>query len=559
MRYILGFALCAVTLLVYGSLLQHDFVNFDDPLYVTENPRILDGLNGDNVFWAFRPGTLVAGNWHPVTLLSHMLDCELFGARPAGHHLSSLVIHLLNVLLLYWLLLKMTGSLACSGLVAAFFAVHPLNVESVAWVAERKNVLSTFFWLATMLAWVRYARRPAARTYAAVMFLLVLGLMSKPMLVTLPFVLLLIDVWPLRRLPRAPAIARPSPPKAKSSRPASSLPAKPGTKTAIQLWLEKLPLFAIVIAFIAITLLVQGHEHAVRSFEDLPLGLRLKNAVWSYAAYIQKMFWPHGLAAYYPLYGNEIPIWRTLAAGLGIALASTIFVARRRKSPHLAVGWFWYLGTLVPVIGIVQVGGQAMADRYAYIPLIGLFVSVTWTIHALFSRSRWPTAGMALVATMTLAPLTVAARAQVRYWQNTETLFRHALRVADRNYFAHNNLGTDYYHRGMLAKAREQFAQAVACEPRFSLAQMNLGTVLLHQGDLEGAVQHLSAALDVDLEMADAHSNLGTALLRMGDFDGGILHLRKALDIDPDLQEARNNLESALEIMSKKSGANSDD
>jgi hypothetical protein len=441
-----GAALALLTLLAYLPTLHNGFVNLDDGFYVTGNPWVLKGLTREGLAWALTAN--VANNWHPLTLVSHMLDVQLFGLHAAGHHGTSLALHIANVLLLFGVLRGMTGAAGRSALVAALFAVHPTHVESVAWVAERKDVLSALFWILAMGAWTAWTRRPSTGRYLLVMTLMSLGLASKPMVVTLPFALLLLDLWPLGRL-------------------------RLGGKRLI---LEKLPLLALSAASSLVTLRYQ--TTSMVSLDLLPWTFRLSNAAVSYAAYLGKTLFPWHLAVFYPILA--IPAWK-VAGSLALLLAITAFTLwRARRSPWLLTGWLWFLGTLVPVIGLVQVGRQAMADRYLYLPSIGLFLAIVWGIAELVKRRAALAAGVVVLA------LAAGTWAQAGTWRDSVTLYRHALAVTRHNYVAHVGLAKAYVAQRNWNGAAEQYRAALALRPEFREARLGLDAVLRQAGREEG-------------------------------------------------------------------------
>src|SRR5215210_126756 len=447
---LLAAALALLTLAAFWPTLGNGFVNLDDTLYVTANPMVRNGFSREGLAWVWTAN--VANNWHPLTVLSQMLDCQLFGVNPAGHHFTSLLFHLADVLLLFEVLRRMTGAAGRSTAVAGLFAVHPLHVESVAWVAERKDVLSALFWILAMGAYGRYARRPSAGRYLLVALAMALGLMAKPMVVTLPFVLLLLDVWPLERL-------RPG----------------PGWRRRLA-WLtaEKLPLLGLSAAASLVTLRYQ--TTSLVSLEALPWRLRVANAAVSYAAYLGKTLLPRNLSVFYPI-PVEIPFWKAAGAALLIAGLTALVVWKWRKEPWLTVGWLWFLGTLVPVIGLVQVGRQAMADRYTYIPSIGLFLAICWGLPALAASRRWR-AALAVSAVLALMTLTAATRAQVRHWADSVTLYRHALAVTRGNYVANIGLARALASRRDWSGAAEQYRAALALRPHLRDARRGLDQAL---------------------------------------------------------------------------------
>jgi protein O-mannosyl-transferase len=512
-------ALIAANLIVYASVWHHGFVNYDDDDYVTANPVVLRGLTWDGVAWAFT--TEHAVNWHPLTWLSHMLDVQLYGADAGAHHLTNLLFHIANTLLLFGLLHRMTGAVGRSAFVAGLFAVHPLHVESVAWVAERKDVLSTLFWMLTLWAYVGYTRRSGVRRYCAVLLLFALGLMAKQMLVTLPFVLLLLDFWPLRRL---------------------------RFDSAVRLVWEKLPLLALGIISSVVTFVVHRRGGAVIILSTIPLKLRIENALVSYVAYIGKMLWPARLAVLYP-YAASLPGWWVAAAFVFLTSVSVAVIWARSRHPYLAVGWFWYLGTLVPVIGLIQVGNQAMADRYTYIPLIGLFIMVAWGVPDLLALRPFPQLqgiGLSAAAGLVILAYAIAARGQLEYWEDSTTLWTRALEVTSENNIAHNNLGAALADQGKSDEAIVQYSEALRIKPDYADAHNNLGVALDDQGKHDEAIAHYSEALHIRPYYADAHINLGVSLGEQGKIDEAIAQFNEALQIKPDSAKAHNNLGVAL-------------
>jgi protein O-mannosyl-transferase len=530
-RWLIGAGLIAVTLVVFSRLAKHDFVNYDDPGYVTENRNVRSGLTRDGLAWAFR--TTAEANWHPLTWLSHMLDCQLYGLNAGAHHLTSLLFHAANTLLLFVVLSRMTGTVWRSALVAALFALHPLHVESVAWVAERKDVLSAFFWMMTLGAYARYVERPRLASYVPVLVFLALGLMAKPMLVTLPFVLLLLDFWPLRRLPMQGREGM----------------ADLNRRDGFGVWdrgvlLEKIPLVLLAAASSLVTFSVQKSGGTVVSAEALPLTLRVSNAIISYGSYILKMFWPSGLAVFYPsraAIGWELPVSVMLIAGVSILVIRAL-----RRRPYLAVGWFWYLGTLVPVIGLVQVGEQAMADRYTYIPLIGLFIMIAWGVPELLHGTRYAKTALGFSGAIVLAALAVCTWFQLGYWKNSVTLFKHAIEVTDGNRLAELNLGAALVSQGRLQEAVAHYRDVLRRSPDLAEAHVNLGATMAAMGNLEQAIDHYQQALEIMPDAAEAHNNLGAALMTKGELDRAATHLAEALRIKPGYAEAQLNLGKVL-------------
>jgi len=516
-----------VSLIVYAPVWHHDFVNYDDYQYVSENADVSGGLTWHGVWWAFTTGA--AANWHPLTWLSHMLDVQLYGLSPGPHHLTNLLFHIANTLLLFGLLHRMTGALGRSAFVAGLFAVHPLHVESVAWVAERKDVLSTLFWMLTLSAYVAYVQRPRLRRYLVVLLFFALGLMAKPMLVTLPFVLLLLDFWPLGRMSQEPDPA------------GRWAPSRNWRATVVPLVWEKLPLLALAVASSIVTFVVQRRGGSVVSLDAIPLNLRLANALVSYVAYIGKMLWPARLAVLYP-YAQSLPRWEIAGAFLGLIIVSVAAIRGGLRHPYLPVGWFWYLGTLVPVIGLVQVGPQAMADRYTYVPLIGLFILVAWGVPDMFVH--WPLGSKALpvAAGLVISACAIAARGQVQYWESGTALWTHALEVTTGNYVAHTDLGVVLARQGRTDEAIREFREALRIKPGYAEGHNKLGRALAGQGKLDEAIAHYSEALRTDPAFAEARNNLGLALIGQGKPDEAIREFREALRIKPDSAEVHNNL-----------------
>ena len=513
-------ALAALVWLVFGQTLQHEFVNFDDDVYVYQNPMAKGGLTCAGITWAFAHPH--QANWHPLTTLSHMLDCQLYGLNPRGHHLTSVLLHGATAILLFLVLRQMTGSLWPSALVAALFAIHPLRAESVAWVAERKDVLSGFFFVLTLGAYARYVRQPkSALRYSLVLVLFALGLMSKPMLVTAPFVLLLLDYWPLRRIPE-PRIG--------------SIPRG--------VLLEKIPLLALAGASCVVTIFAQ-HE-AIRQAQAVPMTLRIENALVSYAAYLAQMVYPAGLAAAYPYpLGGLPPLKIVLAILLLVAVSAAAFYWRRPR-PWLMTGWLWYLGMLVPVIGLIQVGQQAHADRYTYLPQIGLCLLVTWTLVEWSARQPNRRALFAAGAAASLALLAACARVQAAYWRDSESLWTHTLACTSDNALAESNLGNFLYQKNRLDEALVHCQKTLELQPDDVGANNCLGFILLQKGRVNEAISHFQTALRAQATYSPAHNNLGMALLQLGRVDEAIAHFRSALEHDSSIADFHNNLGAAL-------------
>ncbi len=503
----LALALIAATAIVFAPVARHGFVNFDDPQYITENPFVTGGVTVQGIRWAFTSG--YAGNWHPLTWISHMLDVQVFGLDAGAHHVTNVVLHAASALLLFVLLHRMTDAPGRSWFVAALFAVHPLHVESVAWIAERKDVLSTLFWMLTIWAYLRYVSQPRAGRYLTVVLLFALGLMAKPMLVTLPFTLLLLDVWPLGRLPLRVR--------------------------------EKLPLFALAIASSVITFVVQQQAGAVKQLVALPIGRRIANALVAYVTDIGKALWPGGLAAIYP-YPESIAGWQVAVALVLLAAITALAIRARQRYPYVFVGWLWYLVTLVPVIGLIQVGSQPIADRYTYVPLIGLFIIVAWGVPDLLARWPWRINVLRAAAVLAIVACAVTARAQVRHWRNSVALWEHALAVTTANYRAQGNLGHALAAEGRLDEAVRHYSEAVRIHPGYAEAHNNLGLALATQGKIDDAIPHYAEAIRLLPDYFEAHSNLGAALAGRGRYADAINHFAIAVRLQPDRSQARENL-----------------
>jgi Flp pilus assembly protein TadD len=527
----LAATLALATLAVYAETGSFDFVVFDDPSYVLENVFIRRGLTRAGVVWAFTSEHV--GNWHPLTGLSHMLDCTLFGLDAGGHHLTSVLLHVANTLVLFFALSGATGAPWRSGLVAALFALHPLHVESVAWVSGRKDVLSTFFGFAALGAYGRYARRGGLGRYALTTLLVGLGLMAKPMLVTLPFLFLLWDYWPLGRL-RLRGM-----PDARSS----AIP-------LARLVGEKLPFFVLSAATSVVTVVAQRHGEAVASLGEVPIGLRVANAIVSYARYLEKTIWPRDLSPVYPHPGlpGGTPLEPWQVAGAAFVLAALTAAVWASRRPYARMGWLWYLGTLVPVIGLVQVGGQAMADRYTYIPLVGPFIVAAWGAGDVVAALATHRARQAAAAagTIVLTALALASRVQARHWRDSLALARLALRVAPRSPHMRMNLGIALQQAGKPERAIRQYRKAARIAPRSPKLHNNLGNALELQGRREQAIAHYRWALALDPSFARAHANLGSALLAAGETAPAIEHLETALRIEPSHHLAHERLGFAL-------------
>jgi len=530
--------LCLATVAVYWQTTGHDFILLDDPLYVTDNPQVRAGLTFDSICWAFTADNQT-GNWHPLTWLSHLVDYQLFGPRPGWHHLVNVLFHLANTILLFLLLREMTGARWCSAFTAALFALHPLHVESVAWISERKDVLYTLFWLLAMRAYTRYARQPRPESYLHLLILFAVGLMAKPMMVTLPCVLLLLDYWPLGRLEL---------PREKAGFTGWVRVVGPRAWRLIR---EKIPLFVLAAGSSLVTVIVQRQGGAAAPLDLIPMKLRLANALTAYVNYVGQMLWPRELTVFYPLVaGREAPftpqVW---IAGAVLLLLTALFLVRGRRSPHGLVGWLWFIGTLVPVIGLVHVGSQSMADRYTYVPLIGLFIGITWGASRLTAGLRHRRILLVAAAMIVLPVLTVCSWIQVGYWKDTISLFSRTLEVTERNSMAHLMLGVEHLNRGNLDEAELQFLELARLKPSLSLARHNLGAVYANRGDLDQAADCFRQALEMEPGSVDGHFELGTVLARQQKYAEAIDHFESALKIDHGHAGARDSLQRTRALL----------
>ncbi len=533
LKLMISLFLIFAIIIAYGQVRNFDFVDFDDGLYITENIHVQKGLTIEGLIWAFT--SFHAANWHPMTWFSHMLDCELYGLNPMGHHWTNIQLHMANTLLLFLILQMMTGAIWRSAFVAGLFALHPLHVESVAWVAERKDVLSTFFWLLTMLAYLRYVKKPVLIRYFMVLLFFVLGLMSKPMLVTLPFVLLLLDLWPLGRF------------RFEHNRLSqSSGKTCFDFKGASRLIVEKIPFFILVVISCSLTFFAQKGGGALVPLASLSLKPRIANALISYVSYVFKAIWPGNLAVYYPYPADTFPVWQICGAALLIVSVFCGAICLLRQYRYVAVGLFWYFGTLIPVIGLVQVSDQAMADRYTYIPLTGLFITVAWGVSDLLVKWRYQKIFLGVSAVIILSALTVCTFFQASHWRNTITLFENAVKVTENNYKALNNLGAALIDKGKPDEALLYFAEALRINPQKTDARNNLANVLSAQGKLDEAVSHYKEAIRINPEHADAHYNLANVLSAQRKLDEAVLHYKEAIEINPEYAKAYYHLGNIL-------------
>ena len=544
---IISLLLAVATFAAFWQVTQCAFINFDDNDYVTQNSHVQDGLTMEGIGWAFTTG--YAANWHPLTWISHMVDVELFGLQPGWHHLVNLLFHLAGTVLLFLVLHRMTKALWQSAFVAALFALHPLHVESVAWVAERKDVLSTFFWMLTMWAYVSYVTRSGSMRYFTLLLCFALGLMAKPMLVTLPFVLLLLDYWPLRRLEwkkRSQEAVKPSQ-QDSQKRNSATPPVGATVQPAVSQWplirpllTEKIPLFVMAVLSSIVTYLVQHRAGAVGSLEALPPSARMANAFVSYITYMVKMLLPTNLSIFYPHPGSW-PLWQVLGSVVLLIALTLLAIGGAKKRPCAAVGWLWYVGTSVPVIGVVQVGGQALADRYTYIPLVGLFVIVAWAVPELLKK--WPYRKEALIALSVscLLCLSLVTWRQVGYWRNSIALYDHALKVTDRNSVIHNNRGGIYLSLGKLPEAIADFDNAIEIDPRFWEAYGNRGMAYLSLGRVTEAIADFDRAVEINPTYGAAYYNRGMAYGGLANYPQAIADFTRAIEIDPRYAEVYDN------------------
>jgi tetratricopeptide (TPR) repeat protein len=552
--YLIIVLLIAASLAAYGRILGNEFVNYDDNLYITENSHVKSGINAATIKWAMTD--VHTGHWHPLAMLSHALDWSLFKDNAGGHHLVNLLLHIGNTLLLFFLLNKITNNLWPSAFAAALFALHPLRVESVAWAAERKDVLSMFFGLWTLYAYAFYVAKPQVSKYILCLVLFALGLMAKAMLVTLPFVLLLLDFWPLKRWEKEPIkdISAATPavnPQIKKKAKKRKLivgkalrEIKPFRPSIGFLVVEKAPFFILIALSIGMTFYAAQSVRTISS--ALSLTTRIINMFVSYAAYIGKIFWPVDLAVFYP-YQHVLPFWQFLGALLILLLISAVVILYIRKLPFLFVGWFWYLGTLIPVIGLVQVGPQALADRYTYLPSIGIGIMLAWGIPCLLPSEKMRKIILIPAAAIVLVVLSVLTWRQCGYWKNSITLYNYTLQVTDNNALAHYNLGIALQNQGNVEKAIPHFKLALNIDPSYDSAHYNLGVALQNQGNIEEAFKHFLETVRINPHSPDAHNRMGTILaINYKKYDQAIYHFRQALQIDQSNPDTHVNLAIAL-------------
>ena len=506
---LLGLAIVGFAIAAYAPLRANGFVRIDDPAYLVDNPHLAHGLSLETVAWALRPG--YASNWHPLTWISHAFDVSLWGLDPWPHHATSLLLHLASAVLLYALLLRTTKREGASFFVALVFALHPLHVESVAWASERKDVLSTALGFAALTAWVAWTGRGGAGPYLVALALYALSLSAKPMLVTLPFLLLILDRWPLARRPSRPM-------------------------------LEKVPYFALAAASCWLTVVAQSRGDAIDSLENIPVGFRLGNAAAAYLDYARLALWPSGLAVFYPYPSGGPPAAKIAGGVVLLAIGSVLAIATRKRRPWFLAGWLWWVGTLVPVIGIVQVGGQARADRYMYVPLVGLAIAVVYTIDALVAEARARRTAAAALGGAWIGALSVVTWIQVGVWRSDRTLFEQALRVTKDNYVAHFQLGYDYAHEDRIQESLAQYAACVQLLPDYDRARNDYGAALMVAGRFDDAAREFRESLRCNPMAALVHFNLAGALLRLHRTDEAIASLEKGLELEPSNEARRQQL-----------------
>jgi tetratricopeptide (TPR) repeat protein len=513
---------------LYWQVTAYDYINFDDPEYVANNPVVKRGISKETISWAFK--TTKTANWHPLTWISYLLDVHFFGSAPGVHHLINVLLHATNAVLLFIVFRRMTAGVWPSAIISALFAIHPLHVESGVWISERKDVLSTLFWILTMWCYTGYTTHKDIKRYLAALVLFSLGLMAKPMLVTLPCILLLLDYWPLDRLRLF---------NEKTDRNKISL------SSMFPLIWEKIPFFVITTASSMVTFMAQKSEGAVKSLDFIPFNLRLANALNSYISYLKKMIWPYPLAVFYP-YPSYYPWWQTIGSLLLLIAMFYLAFRNMKRRPYILVGWLWYVGSLVPVIGILQVGSQAMADRYTYVPAIGVFVIFVWGANELLQRWNLHKTGILTGTLLLFAALIAATWIQTTHWKDSLTLFRHAIAVTTDNYLAQSNLAGTYAQNRQFDKAIGHYFEALRVKPDDAMAHNNLGLALVHKGRYPDAVRHYSEALRLNPDYAGAHNNLGSALAQQGRLNEAIKHYRKAIRLRPHYAEAHTNLGTVL-------------
>ncbi len=531
--FIVAGLIVVVTLGVFWQVRNYNFVNFDDAVYVYENSYVQQGLTSESIKWSFGIEN-EAGLWQPLTWLSFMVDSEFLGLNAGGYHSTNVLFHLANTVLLFWVLFRMTGALWPSAFVAALFALHPLHVESVAWITERKDVLSTFFWLLTMLAYLRYTEHKGAGRYLLILLFFSFGLMSKAMLVTLPFVLLLLDYWPLGRLEFSQPIS-----KVKSN--------------VFALILEKVPLFTLAALASVFTFIAQRIVGTVQTTHSLSIKLRLWNAILSYARYLGKMVWPEKLAVLYPLPINGPPFSKVFQAGV-LLVVLTMLVIHLRRRKWLTVGWLWYLGTLVPVIGIVQVGAQSMADRFTYVPLIGVFMIIAWGANEFVPKWRWRNLLLGILAVVILGGLTVRTWFQVGYWRNNDTLYDRSLSITENNHLLLHNFSIHLAKQGKTTEAMACLSESIRIYPFNSETHYNLAVFLTKKDRISEAIEHYIQVIQLRPSYGEAYNNLGILFAQQRKFDQAAKYFTEAVRIMPNNPSVRANLARINKLLMEHGG-----
>ncbi|QTA81915.1 Tetratricopeptide repeat-containing protein [Desulfonema limicola] len=523
---LISFLIAVFILSAYWNIKDYDFISFDDNVYVTDNIHVKNGLTFENIIWAFSFSDKNETYWHPLTWLSHMLDCQLYGLNPGMHHRTNLIFHMANSLLLFFVLQLMTGAVWRSGVAAFFFALHPVNVDSVAWIAERKNVLSTFLWLLTMLLYYYYTQKKIFPRYCAALLSFALGLMAKPMLITLPFVFVLLDYWPLKRF------------KIFDNK-----------KDILNSFIEKIPFFLLSLISVFISIISVNNQKIVITTEMLPMKLRIENAVVSCVNYIVKMIWPENLAFFYP-FPEAIPLWKITVSAFFIILIFVLVFFYIDKRPYLFTGWLWFIGTFIPVSGIKQAGlWPAMADRWAYVPLIGIFIIIAWSIPVSLVKNSFGKKICIIIISAVIIGCTIKTRIQTRYWSDSITLYKHAVEVTENNNVAHYNLGNEYFNLGFFDKAVKHYQEALSIKPIFKRnldIHNNLGLALVKENKIDEAIHHYYEALKINPEDADVHYNIGNALLQKGEIYKAVHHYKMVLNLRSDYVNAQKLLEFTL-------------
>jgi tetratricopeptide (TPR) repeat protein len=564
------FLLSLTNVILYWNVQNFEFIILDDPAYVYSNPIVQNGLSLKGLKWTFESFDYNTANWHPLTWLSLMIDMQLYGLNAGGYHWTNLFFHIANTVLLFIVFHYMTKTVRQSALVALLFAVHPLHVESVAWVSSRKDVLSTMFWLFAIWSYLRYTKHPSWKYYCLTLLFFACGLMAKPMVVTLPFVLILLDYWPLNRLKQKESDNNLIMPGVISS-----------NKTVPYLFLEKTPFFILSVISSVITYIAQQSGEAVQSLTNLPLTFRIANSFVAYLTYITKTVWPHNLAVFYPL-PEAWPLWHILLAVIFVISITVIVILFSKSKPYIFTGWFWFTGTLIPVIGLVQVGSQSMADRYTYIPLVGLFIIIIWGVTDVINNKKLLTIYLHLIITPVITTLMLMSWLQIQYWENSMTVFKRAISITRNNYIAHDgmgvvlrmagdldraehhfkealhirpkysqahaNIGLLYFQRNEIELSKKHFIKAIHFSPRFKEARLNLGHLYLFQKKYKEAIFEYNQILKYHADDAEAHNYLGVALICENNIDGAIREFNEALRIQPNYTKAQINLTNAREI-----------